>query len=151
MLGAVVGGVTDWNFRWPLLRTVAANRVPALLLALWLGYRLYPYLPTIDLHKYWAAIKPVVVYPSVRAYDLCRYATIWLTAAALIEPLDESNRGCLLFPLFIIGVLGAKVLIVGKVLSVAEIAGAAMALGGLARTRARRRRTISRKRCRGAA
>ncbi len=129
LLGAVVGGVTDWNFRWPLLRTVAANRVPALLLALWLGYRLYPYLPTIDLHKYWAAIKPVVVDPSVRAYDLCRYATIWLTAAALIEPLDESNRGCLLLPLFIIGVLGAKVLIVGKVLSVAEIAGAAMALG----------------------
>jgi hypothetical protein len=42
---------------------------------------------------------------------------------------DELNRGCLLFPSFIIGVLAAKVLIVGKVLSFAEIAGAALALG----------------------
>lgn len=129
LLGAVVGGVTDRNFRWPLLHAITANRVPALLLSLWLGYRLYPYLPTIDLHKYWDAIKPVVAYQDVRTYDLCRYATVWLTAAALVEPLDAPRRGCLLFPLFIVGVLGAKVLIVGKVLGFAEIASAAMALG----------------------
>ena len=32
---------------------------------LWLGYRLFPYVPTIDLHKYWDALKPVVLYPSL--------------------------------------------------------------------------------------
>jgi len=129
VLGAIVGSFAGGNFRWLPLREVAANRVPCLLLALWLGYRLYPYVPTIDLHKYWEALKPVVLYPRPTGYDLFRYTAIWLTIGSLIEALGGPRRGWLLFPLFIAAVLVAKVLIVGKTLSAAEIAGAAMALG----------------------
>ena len=50
-LGALGGRLTGSNFRWPLLREIASNRVPALLLSAWAGYRLFPYVPTIDLHK----------------------------------------------------------------------------------------------------
>jgi VanZ family protein len=128
VLGAIVGNFAGGNFRWLPLRELAANRVPSLLLALWLGYRLYPYVPTIDLHKYWEALKPVVLYPRPTGYDLFRYTAIWLTIGSLIEALGGRRRGWLLFPLFIAAVLVAKVLIIGKTLSGAEIAGAATAL-----------------------
>src|SRR4029077_717189 len=55
LLGAIGGSLTGGNFRWSLLREVASKRVPMLLLSAWAGYRLYPYVPTIDLHKYWNA------------------------------------------------------------------------------------------------
>jgi hypothetical protein len=98
------------------------------LLGLWLAYRLYPYVPTIDLHKYWDALKPVVFHPRPAGYDLFRYTAIWLTVGSLIEAIGGRRRGWLLFPLFIAAVLAAKVLIIGKTLSAAEIDGAAIAL-----------------------
>jgi VanZ like family len=128
-LGAIIAGLTYKNFRWPPARAIAANRVPCLLLGLWLGYRLFPYVPTIDLHKYWDALKPVVLNPSLTEYDLFRYTAIWLTIGALIEAIGGRKRSWLLFALFITLVLAAKVLIVGKTLSIAEIAGGGSALG----------------------
>jgi VanZ family protein len=128
VLGAIVGSFAAGNYRWLTLREVAANRIPCLLLALWLAYRLYPYVPTIDLHKYWAALKPVVLSPRPSGYDAFRYAAIWLTIGTLIEALGGRRRGWLLFPLFAAAVLAAKVVIVGKALSAPEIAGAMIAV-----------------------
>ncbi len=128
LLGAVVGNFAGGDFFWLPFREIAANRVPSLLLVLWLGYRLYPYVPTIDLHKYWDALKPVVFHPRPTGYDLFRYTSIWLTIGSLIELFGEPRRGWLLFPLFTAAVLAARVLIVGKTLSAAEIGGAVIAL-----------------------
>ncbi len=48
----------------------------ALLLAAWLAWRLYPFVPVIDLHKYLAALRgaqrPLIPYDS---------AAIWLTGS----------------------------------------------------------------------
>jgi VanZ family protein len=128
LLGGIAGNVAGRDFLWLPFREVAANRVPCLLLVLWLAYRLYPYVPTIDLHKYWDALKPVVFHPRPAGYDLFRYTAIWLTVGSLIEAIGGRRRGWLLFPLFIAAVLAAKVLIIGKTLSAAEIGGAAIAL-----------------------
>jgi VanZ family protein len=128
LLGAIVGNFAGGDFLWLPLHEIVANRVPCLLLALWLAYRLYPYVPTIDLHKYWDALKPVVFHPRPTGYDLFRYTAIWLTMGSLIEAVGGLWRGWLLFPLFIAAVLAAKVLIIGKTLSAAEIDGAAIAL-----------------------
>jgi VanZ family protein len=128
LLGAVVGNFAGRDFLWLPFREIAANRVPSLLLALWLAYRLYPYVPAIDLHKYWDALKPVVFHPRPTGYDLFRYTAIWLTVGSLIESVGGRRRGWLLNPLFIAAVLSAKVLIIGKTLSAAEIGGAAIAL-----------------------
>jgi hypothetical protein len=127
-LGAIGGGVTGRNFRWPLLREIAAHRVPNLLLSAWVGYRLFPYVPTIDPHKYWTALKPVLLHPSLTGYDLFRYTAIWLTVAALVEVVGGSRRLWPLFSLFVGFVLVGKVLIVDTTLSAAEIAGAAAAV-----------------------
>jgi VanZ family protein len=128
-LGALVGNLTGSNFRWPLLREIASNRVPALLLSAWAGYRLFPYVPTIDLHKYWNTLKPGILHPSVSSYDLFRYTAIWLAIGALIEAIGGPRRLRLLFPLFVGSVLVAKVLIINTTLTTAEIAGAGLAFG----------------------
>jgi VanZ family protein len=128
VLGAIVGNFAGGDFLWLPFRDVAANRVPCLLLGLWLAYRLYPYVPAIDLHKYWDALKPVVFHPRPTGYHLFRYTAIWLTVGSLIESAGGRRRGWLLFPLFIAAVLVAKVVIIGKALSAAEIDGAAIAL-----------------------
>jgi VanZ family protein len=128
VLGAIAGNFAGRDFLWLPFRGIAANRVPCLLLGLWLAYRLYPYVPTIDLHKYWDALKPVLFHPRPTGYDLLRYTAIWLTVGSLIEAVGGLRRGWLLFPLFIAAVLAAKVVIIGKTLSSAEIAGAATAL-----------------------
>jgi VanZ family protein len=130
VLGAIAGNLAGGDFLWLPFREITAKRVPCLLLVLWLSYRLYPYVPTIDLHKYWDALKPVVFHPRPPGYDLFRYTAIWLTVGSLIEAVGGRRRGWLLFPLFIAAVLAAKVVIIGKTLSAAEIAGAAIALAG---------------------
>ena len=127
LLGAIGGGVTGGSFRWPLLREIASNRVPTLLLSTWAGYRLYPYVPTIDLHKYWDALKPVILHPTLTGYDLFRYTTIWLTIGVLVEAIGGQQRAWLLFPLFVGSVMFAKVLIVDTTLTMAEVAGAGLA------------------------
>jgi len=65
--------------------------------------------------------------PSLTGYDLFRYTAIWLTIGALIEPISGPKRVWLLFPLFVGGVLVAKVMMVDTTLTTAEIAGAALA------------------------
>ena len=126
-LGAIGGSLTGRDFRWPLLREIEANRVPALLLIAWAGYRLFPYVPTTDLHKYWDTLKPVILHPSLTGYDLFRYTAIWLTIGALIEAISGPKRVWLLFPLFVGVVLVAKVMMVDTTLTTAEIAGAGLA------------------------
>ena len=112
VLGAIVGNFAGGDFLWLQFPDIAANRVPCMLLGLWLVYRLYPYVPTIDLHKYWDALKPVVFHPRPTGYDLFRYTAIWLTVGSLIEAVGGGRRGWLRFPLFIAVVLSAKVAII---------------------------------------
>ena len=64
---------------------VFSKPIPFLLLGAWTAYRTYPYVPTTDLHKFWEALKPVVLSPNLQSYDLGRHTTIWLTLFALIE------------------------------------------------------------------
>ena len=127
--GALGGSLTGRDVRWPLLREIAANRVPALLLSAWTGYTLFPYVPTIDLHKYWNALKPVIFHPTLTGYDLLRHIAIWLAIGSLIEDIVGPKRGWLLFPLFVGVVLLAKVLMVHTTLTMAEIVGAGLAVG----------------------
>jgi VanZ family protein len=123
-LGSIGGILLGREFRWPLMQEIQTRPFPMLVLASWLGYRLYPFAPTIDLHKYWDAIKPVVLFPSFTLYDFLRYTVMWLTAAALIESVVRHGRSRLLFPLIAAAILFAKILIVTRVLTLAEIAGA---------------------------
>ena len=122
LAGLVFGGPRDWG----LMSAIAGNRIPALLVLAWAAYRLYPFVPTIDLHKYWNTLKPFVFAPHVSGYDLCRHTAIWLTIFTLLSKLVADRRG-LLIPIFAGLVLFSKIIIVSATLSVAEVGGAFIA------------------------
>ena len=98
LIGAGAGSLLTESIRWPFLSKIAVARVPTLLLAAWVGYRLFPFVPTLDLHKYWSAIKPVIIDPDPTYYDLLRYTAMWLGIGALIEAIGwYATRVAVLF------------------------------------------------------
>ncbi len=128
LIAAPVAMVFSGRVRFPLFQEIAARPVPVLLVADWVAYRLYPYVPTIDLHKYWHALRPLILDPIPAPIALYRHAAIWLTLFALIEAIVGRRRSGVLAPLFAAAILGARVLIVSTILSAAEVVGAAVAI-----------------------
>jgi VanZ family protein len=98
VLGSFAASVVGAGFRMPFIDDVAARPAPALLVLAWLAYRLYPYVPTIDLHKYWNALKPIVLTPSLTGYELCRQTATWLTVYALLEAIVRRRRSAVSRP-----------------------------------------------------
>jgi VanZ family protein len=124
-LGTLLGSLAALVLGARLRPSLTGNfPIPVLLIVAWLGYRLYPYVPTINLHKYIAAIAPVFRHPSFTAYDLFRQSAIWL---ALLTLLSDAVRGRLTVVLFVPAVFCAKVLIIGTELRAAELLGAGIA------------------------
>jgi VanZ family protein len=130
-IGAAVGAAAGLilfgrPFPW---RAGRVERRPfiVLLISCWLGYRLFPYVPVIDLHKYWDAVKPLVFSPVLPPLDLYRHTVIWLAVALLIEALFGNARSRVVLLILVPVVLFARVLIIDAVLSPAEVAGGALA------------------------
>ena len=98
-----------------------------LLLACWLGYRLFPDVPVIDLHKYWIAVKPLIFSRDFPLAEFYRHTATWLAVALLIEALFGARRSRFLIAPLVLLVLFARILIVDAALSSAEVAGAALA------------------------
>ena len=94
-----------------------------LLLCSWLGYRLAPFAPTIDLHKYWDVLKPLVHSPVVAPLDLYRHTVIVLVVAVALEALFGVTRSRFATLAFVSGVLAARVFITDILLSPAEVLG----------------------------
>ena len=116
------------RLRFSLFSQLMAQPVPTLLIVIWIGYRFYPYVPTIDLHKYWHALRPVLLDPLPAPYALYRHVSIWLTLFALIEVIFGRLRSASLAPLFAALVLLARMLIIWTILSSAEVIGAIVAV-----------------------
>ena len=128
ILGSLGAILISRPWRVPLMTGFSPKPIPVALIAAWAGYRLYPYVPTIDLHKYWNALKPIVLYPVLSFEALYRHTTIWLTIFALIGALVEQRGAAPLSILFCVFILTARVLVVGTILSVSEVMGAAVAI-----------------------
>jgi len=101
-----------------------------LLLGLWAAARLYPFVPALDLGKYWHAVRPVLANPlPADGGEVFRLCLSWLLVALLIEAAAGAARTARLFLMLAGGVFAARVLIAGTVLSAGDIDGAAVALG----------------------
>jgi hypothetical protein len=95
------------------------------LLLAWLGWRLYPYVPTLEIHKYWRSLKPVLFAPQVSANDLFRYTALWLSVIFLFR--TGLQRSTSLLAMAILGFFAAKASIVGQFLTLPELLGAGLA------------------------
>ncbi len=141
LLGAAGGWLFGRDFRWPFLRELADNPVPVLLLTAWMGYRLYPFVPTINLHKYWDALKPVVLYPHLTPLGLVRQTAVWLCICMLTEKIAGPRAGRFYW-LFAGFALLSAILVISTRISISQVAGIALAfaiwwtLRGIPRARA---------------
>src|SRR5712675_246236 len=122
-IGALAGVIIGGPRHWGLFSAIAVHRIPTLLVVAWGAYRLYPFVPTIDLHKYWNTLKPLILSPSLSSYNLFRHTAIWLTIFTLLSKITAEQR-LLIVPLFASFLLFSKILIISASLSVAEVAGA---------------------------
>lgn len=125
-LGAVIGATIGMAltidvhlFHWRELR----RRPFAFLMILcWIAYRLFPYVPVIDAHKYWHAIMPLLYGPAAKPLDILPYFAGWLAVGALLESaVGPTVRVALPGLLFVI--FGARVAIGDVALSQADVAG----------------------------
>jgi hypothetical protein len=84
--------------------------------------------PDTDLHKYWHAVRPLLVAPVLEPLSLYRHTVIWLVLALALDELCDGMWKRLAFPLLVPLLLGSRILIVDIVLSPAEVLGAVIAL-----------------------
>ena len=138
-LGAIGGVILHNKFRLPAVGNTRKHPFVILLLACYLGYRLFPYAPTIDAQKYWQAVKPVLFASSLPGLALYRHTVNWLAIALLFEALVGVARSRVVFILFIPAVLFTRILVVDITLSPAEVVGGMVAalawVGPLSRLR----------------
>jgi VanZ family protein len=131
-LGSILGGLSAASLsqgsRLSLLTSLQSKPIPAALISSWAGYRLYPYVITIDLHKYLAALKPVISAPIPPLYSLYRNTVVWLTVFSLLSSLIGRGRSIAAAPVLAASMLLGRMLVIDRVLSAGEVVGAAAAI-----------------------
>jgi len=128
--GALVGAVIALLVEVRLIKTTwPAGSGPAfarLLLMAWLGWRLYPYVPTLEIHKYWRSLKPVLFAQDINAHEFFRYTVLWLSVIILFQMGVRRSMGLLLLAVF--AFFAAKASIINQAISLPELLGATLAL-----------------------
>jgi VanZ family protein len=119
--GAAAGNLLGASMRWSFVAELASNPAEALLLTMFFAYRLYPYVPVIDLHKYWHAVRPILTASSLSPDEFLRYFITWLFVAALVHVLYGPRRFLFLFPFLCGAELLGKIFIVDKALQLNDL------------------------------
>ncbi|MCC6719065.1 MAG: VanZ family protein [Acetobacteraceae bacterium] len=121
-------GALAWVVLRPGRRRLPAPRDlgAALLLAGWLGYRLYPYLPATDRGAWLASLRPLQGPWLADPVRVLRLAGAWLVAARLLAAAAPGRPG--LAAAMMLGTLAAAVPIIGRVLTPAEVLAVLLAL-----------------------
>lgn len=122
-IGATGAAAIGTAMRWPFMRELGAHPTASLLLVMFFGYRLYPYVPMIDLHKYWHTIRPLLQSLSLPGDTLLRFTIIWLFIAVIIHSLYGFGRFLLLFPLIAGFEYIGRIFVVGGVLELPDVVG----------------------------
>jgi VanZ family protein len=131
--GAFAGGCAgwvEWNRR--LASGIESQRSPSifpiLLMGAWLGFKLFPYVPTIDLQHVKDAIKPLLS-GAIVATDVLRHFIVCLVVGRILQFILSPGRALLAMPVFVLGAIAAKPFLVTRAMSLSEVVGAAAAVG----------------------
>jgi VanZ family protein len=128
MTGATVATFARLQISSLSSNSVRNHGVPLLLLAAWVADRLFPFVPVIDLHKYWEAIKPLFFFSHLETIELFRHAAIWSTVFVLVDEVAEGKRSIILFIALAFVLVIGQVFVEGGRLSVPELLGIIIAL-----------------------
>jgi VanZ family protein len=122
-LGAVAATIFGRHVRTLLDGPGTHNYFVVLLLGCWLAYRLFPYVPTLNVSEYRAALRPLIRVPRLSLLALYRHLASALAVAVLLEALVGVARSRLLAPGVLLTVLSVRVGIITATLSPAEVLG----------------------------
>jgi len=130
VLGAALAVIAEqyWrrHIKWSSRRRI--DKSAAIPLTCWVAYRLFPYIPVIDLHKYWLAIRPLLK-PDFDWLAVCRHTASWLAVAALLaEFCPPAWRRFAPLACFL-AITCVRILLLAVALSTSEVAGGAIAAG----------------------
>jgi VanZ family protein len=134
-IGAVVATFASWQIGSLSANFARNHEAPLLLLAAWAADRLYPFVPVIDLHKYWAAVKPLFHFSRLDNIEVFRHVAIWSTVFILVDEVAEGKRSMILFLALAFLLITGQVFVIDGTLSWPELIGITVALlWGLATT-----------------
>jgi len=126
--GAIAYGALGTSVRLPFMASRPPDPAALSVVVLWLAFRLAPFVPTIDWQKYKDALKPLLIDPQIGGAELLRYVTGWLVAGYAVRLLTRREY-TLAATLAIVGiVLLGRIVVVGKTLSLAELAALGISL-----------------------
>ena len=100
----------------------------SLLLAAFVAARLYPYVPVIDLHKYWHAIRPLLSSPIPGIDEIFLRTIVWTAVYYILQTLFSGKKAIAAFLAVTVLVFGGQILVADIELRVGELLGAALAL-----------------------
>jgi glycopeptide antibiotics resistance protein len=129
--GALAGALAGWLIRRnPNGRLAAIRRQPfaTFLTLCWLGYQLFPYVPTVSLAKYANSVRAMVAWGQMTPIDFFVVFAYWLVVAVLLEVIFRTGNNRLLLAVFAAMLLG-KVIRADLPPSPADFASGAAAVG----------------------
>lgn len=100
------------------------HRFVFILIATWVAFQLFPYVPVIDLHKYWRAVRPLIFSPEISAARVYYFAACWLALACMLKAILNAAGSRVAVVALMGVVIGGRILITGIVLTPSEIIGA---------------------------
>lgn len=121
--GALLAAFAKVKIRFPSVDSVKTHKVPLLLLAAWITDRLYPFVPDLDPHKYWAAIKPLFHPAPLQSIELVRHAAIWSTVFVLVDEAAEGKHSIKLFAALAFVLVAGPIFVIDGVVSLPAIIG----------------------------
>jgi glycopeptide antibiotics resistance protein len=124
--GAAIAALVGRSFRLPFLAR-RQQAFPLLLIAAWLGYRLYPYAPSLDPAKYLHSVATALSPPPLFWLRLLEQVATWLTLAPLVLALVGRRRSADAIGLLYLAMLLLEMLIVDQVITLDEVMGGAFA------------------------
>jgi VanZ family protein len=127
LLGAMAGTALSIDLRLRHWQDLRRRPFTLLLLFCWLAYRLFPYVPVIDAHKYWHAVRPLLDGPGPAFGDFLRDFASWLGVGALLESVCGPSAARIGLPAFVAAVFCMRIGIADIELSQAEVIGGASA------------------------
>jgi VanZ family protein len=126
--GALAGGLIALTYleigstiRIPGIAPGRPEPVPLGILLLWLGFRLAPFVPTLDWQKFKDALKPIFLEPQFGALDTYRYMVGWLVVGYAVRRLWQREYALHALLAIVLIVLLGRIVIVGKVLVAPEL------------------------------
>jgi VanZ family protein len=128
LLGALLGMQFPKLLDVPFLGRIERRPFVILLLVSWLGYWLFPYVPTLAPSDYLNVLRPIMQASRLSPRELYEQLVVWLAVALLLQSLVGVTRGRIAFGWVVFLSLFARGWIVGAPLSPEQVLSGILAV-----------------------